>query len=78
MGVVSNVNQVVPPNENVKEAIDKINIPVSKKNLKKLHCGLNEEAYHNRDLVKKTWCVFSTAKATALALKSAKFAEKVN
>ncbi len=24
MGVVSNVNQVVPPNENVKEAIDKI------------------------------------------------------
>ncbi len=66
MGVVSNVNQVVPPNENVKETIDKINnIPVSKKILKKLHCGLNEEAYHNRDLVKKTW-------------KSAKFAEKTN
>lgn len=34
MGVVSNVNQVVPPNENVREAIDKI----KKKNLKKLHC----------------------------------------
>lgn len=32
MGVVSNVNQVVPPNENVKEAIDKI------KKKKKLHC----------------------------------------
>jgi hypothetical protein len=36
MGVVSNVNQVVPPNENVKEAIDKINIPMSKKKSKKI------------------------------------------
>ena len=27
----------------------------SKKILKKLQCGINEEAYHNRDLVKKTW-----------------------
>jgi hypothetical protein len=51
------------------------NIPVSKKILKKLHCGINKEAYHNRDLVKNTWCVFSTAKATALALKTAKFTE---
>ncbi len=31
MGVVSNVNQVVPPNENVREAIDKIKKKKSKK-----------------------------------------------
>ncbi len=27
------------------------NIPVSKNMLKKLHSGINEEAYHHRDLV---------------------------
>ena len=78
-GVVSNVNQIIAPDDKVKETINKIkNIPVSKKILKKLHCGINEEAYHNRNLVKKTWCVFSIAKATALALKSAKFTEQVD
>jgi len=56
IGVVSNINQINEPDEKVKETINKINnIPVSKKILKKLQCGINEEAYHNRDLVKNTW-----------------------
>jgi hypothetical protein len=61
-GVVSNVNSIAHPNDKVKETIDKINnIPVSRKMLKKLQCGMNEEAYHNRGIVKKTW---KTAKFT--------------
>ena len=61
-GVVSNVNSISHPNDKVKETIDKINnIPVSRKMLKKLQCGMNEEAYHNRGIVKKTW---KTAKFT--------------
>lgn len=56
-GVVNNVNSIdKPKKENVKETIDKINnLPVSRKILKKLHCNINEEAYHYRDMVKKTW-----------------------
>jgi hypothetical protein len=55
-GVVSNVNSIDKNNEDIKETINKINnIPVSKKMLKILHLGINEEAYHNRELVKKTW-----------------------
>lgn len=55
-GVVSNVNKIEKPNVELKETINKINnIPVSKNMLKKLHSGINEEAYHHRDLVKKTW-----------------------
>ena len=61
-GVISNVNQIVHSDDKVKETIHKINnIPVSKKILKKLQCGINEEAYHNRGLIKKTW---KTAKFT--------------
>lgn len=56
VGVVSHINQIDQPDEKEKETIDKINsIPVSKKMFKKLQCGINEEAYHNRGLVKKTW-----------------------
>ncbi len=56
MGVVSDVNTVNKVSGDHKETIDKINnIPVSKKILKKLHSGINEEAYHNRELVKETW-----------------------
>ena len=55
-GVVSNVNTIEKPNVELKETINKINnIPVSKNMLKKLHSGINKEAYHHRDLVKKTW-----------------------
>lgn len=62
-GIVNNINSVVKPTEDkvkqktqpLEETLDKINnIPVSKKMLKKLHCGINEEAYHNRDLIQKT------------------------
>ncbi len=56
--MVSNVNKIDKPNVELKETINKINnIPVSKNMLKKLHSGINEEAYHHRDLVKKkkTW-----------------------
>ena len=61
-GVISNVNQIIHSDDKVKETIHKINnIPVSKKILKKLQCGINEEAYHNRGLIKKTW---KTAKFT--------------
>ena len=55
-GIVSNVNTIEKPNVELKETINKINnIPVSKNMLKKLLSGINEEAYHHRDLVKKTW-----------------------
>lgn len=30
-------------------------IPISQKMFKKLHIGINEEAYHNKELVKGTW-----------------------
>ncbi len=59
MGIVSNVETVNNLNKeqsDVKETIDKIkNIPSSQKMLKKLHIGINEEAYHNKELVKNTW-----------------------
>jgi hypothetical protein len=54
--VVSNVNLIKEPTKEIKQTIEKINnIPVSKKILKSLHFGINQEAYHNRELIKKTW-----------------------
>ena len=73
-GVVSNVNQIANPDEKVKETIDRINnIPVHKKMFKKLQCGINEEGYHNRELVKKTW---KTAKFVESAEKPAESTRK--
>jgi hypothetical protein len=55
-GIVSNVNNIKTSNEEINDTITNINnIPLSKKMLKKLHIGINEEAYHNRDLIKTTW-----------------------
>ena len=55
-GVVSNIASIENPNEETSETINRINnIPVSKKIQKKLHLEMNQEAYHNRDLVQTTW-----------------------
>lgn len=54
--VISNVNLIQEPTTEIKQTIEKINnIPVSKKILKSLHFGINQEAYHNRELIKNTW-----------------------
>lgn len=53
-GIVSNVDTV--KDSKIKETVDKIKkIPISQKMFKKLHIGINEEAYHNKELVKGTW-----------------------
>ena len=55
-GVVTNVNTITSTKPEIIETIQKINeIPISKKMIKKLHQGINEEAYHYKDMVKKTW-----------------------
>jgi hypothetical protein len=58
-GVVSNVeyiNKTGKQKLHINETINKIkNISSSKKILKKLHVCINEEAYHNQNLVKNTW-----------------------
>jgi hypothetical protein len=61
-GVVTNVNSINTTKPEIIETIQRIKeIPVSKKMFKKLHLGINEEAYHYKDMVKKTW---ETAKFT--------------
>jgi hypothetical protein len=55
-GIVTNVNTITSTKPEIMETIQRINeIPVSKKMIKKLHLGINEEAYHYKDMVKKTW-----------------------
>ena len=44
--------------KNVNELINEVNYlkeQVKKSNTQKLHTGINEEEYHNKDLVKSTW-----------------------
>ncbi len=55
-GVVTNVNTIKTTKPEIIETIQRIKeIPVSKRMIKKLHLGINEEAYHYKDMVKKTW-----------------------
>lgn len=57
MGVVSNVETINNSKKpEIMETVEKIkNIPISQRMLKKLRLGINEEAYHHKDLVKTTW-----------------------
>ena len=55
-GVVTNVNSIKTEEPHIIETIEKIKqVPMSKKMCKKLHIGLNEEAYHNKEMVQNTW-----------------------
>ncbi len=55
-GVVTNVNSIKTEEPHIVETIQRIKqVPMSKKMFKKLHIGLNEEAYHNKEMVQNTW-----------------------
>ncbi len=55
-GVVMNIDSIQTPKPEVNEAKNKIKaISLSKNMLKQVHLAFNQEAYHNKDMVQKTW-----------------------
>ncbi len=55
-GLVINIDSVQTPIPEVNETKDKIKaISMSKPMLKQVHLAFNQEAYHNKDMVQKTW-----------------------
>ncbi len=55
-GLVINIDSVQTPIPEINETKDKIKaISMSKPMLKQVHLAFNQEAYHNKDMVQKTW-----------------------
>ncbi len=55
-GLVMNIDSIKTPKPEIEETKDKIKaLSMSKPMLKQIRLAFNQEAYHNKDMVQKTW-----------------------